>query len=52
VGLTSLMDLSHPLVKLGGAINWAILEEQLDRTFDGKTSAPGISTRPMDGGTE
>ena len=47
VELTSLVDLSHPLVKLGGTINWAMFEEQLGRTFDGKTGAPGINTRLM-----
>jgi len=32
---------------LGEKINWAIFEEQLGRTFDGKTGAPGINTRLM-----
>ena len=47
VELTSLVDLSHPLVKLGGTINWAMFEEQLGWTFDGKKGAPGINTRLM-----
>jgi hypothetical protein len=47
VELKSLVDLSHPLVKLGGTTNWAGFEEQLGRTFDGKTGAPGINRRLM-----
>ena len=51
VELTSLVDLSHPLVKLGETINWARFEEQLGRTFHAmlshhkslKVSCSGVS---------
>jgi IS5 family transposase len=47
VELAGLVDLEHPLVKLGEKIDWAVFEEPLGRTFDGKTGAPGINTRLM-----
>lgn len=47
VELVSLVDMAHPLVKLGEKINWASFEEQLGKTFDAKTGAPGINTRLM-----
>jgi IS5 family transposase len=47
VELVGLVDLGHPLVKLGEKIDWALFEEPLGRTFDGKTEAPGIKTRLM-----
>jgi len=47
VELVSLVDMAHPLVKLGEKINWQVFEEQLGKTFDGKTGAPGINTRLM-----
>jgi IS5 family transposase len=47
VELVSLVDLAHPLVKLGEKINWQVFDEQLGQTFDGKTGAPGINTRLM-----
>jgi transposase, IS5 family len=47
VELVNLVDLAHPLVKLGEKINWGVFEEQLGKTFDGKTGAPGINTRLM-----
>jgi IS5 family transposase len=43
--LAGLVDLEHPLVKLGEKIDWAVFEEPLGRTTDGKTGAPGINTR-------
>ena len=43
----SLVDMAHPLVKLGEKIDWQVFEEQLGKTFDGKTGAPGINTRQM-----
>jgi hypothetical protein len=47
VELAELVDLGHPLVTLGEKIEWAVFEESLGRTFDGKTGAPGIKTRLM-----
>jgi transposase, IS5 family len=42
VELSFLVDDDHPLVKLGGRINWAAFEEHLAPTYDDKTGAPGI----------
>ena len=36
----SLVDLAHPLVKLGEKMNWQVFDEQLGQTFDGKTGGP------------
>ena len=47
VELVSLVDLAHPLVKLGEKINWRVFDDQLGQTFGGKTGAPGINTRLM-----
>lgn len=47
VELVSLVDMAHPLVKLGEKIDWQVFEDQLGKTFDGKTGAPGINTRLM-----
>lgn len=47
VGLSFLVDPKHPLVELGGRINWAAFEEHLVPTYDDKTGAPGIDTRLM-----
>jgi IS5 family transposase len=47
VELSLLVDAEHPLVKLGGRINWAALEEHLAPTYHDKTGAPGIDTRLM-----
>jgi hypothetical protein len=41
VELSFLVDANHPLVKLGGRINWAAFEEQLAPTYHDKTGAPG-----------
>lgn len=45
--LSLLVDNNHPLVKLGGRINWAAFEEHLAPTYHDKTGAPGIDTRLM-----
>lgn len=47
IELVSLVDMAHPLVKLGEKIEWQVFEEQLGKTFDAKTGAPGINTRLM-----
>ena len=45
MGLSFLVDANHPLLKLGGRINWAAFEEHLAPTYHDKTGAPGIDTR-------
>lgn len=47
IELVSLVDMAHPLVKLGEKIDWQVFEDQLGKTFDAKTGAPGINTRLM-----
>ncbi len=47
IELVSLVDMAHPLVKLGEKIEWQVFEDQLGKTFDAKTGAPGINTRLM-----
>lgn len=47
VELVSLVDMAHPLVKLGEKMDWQVFEDQLGKTFDAKTGAPGINTRLM-----
>jgi IS5 family transposase len=47
IDLAGLVDLQHPLVKLGEKIDWAVFEEPLGRAFDGKTGASEINTRLM-----
>ena len=47
VELATLVDMTHPLVKLGEKINWGTFEEQLGKTYHAQTGAPGINTRLM-----
>lgn len=47
VELSLLVDAEHPLVKLGGRINWAAFEELLEPTYHDTTGAPGVDTRLM-----
>ena len=47
VELSFLVDANHPVVKLGGRIDWALFEGQLGATYDAHTGAPGIDTRLM-----
>lgn len=47
VELVSMIDMAHPLVKLGDRIEWRAFDEQLGKTFDANTGAPGINTRLM-----
>lgn len=47
VELTSLVDMNHPLVKLGARINWAVFEEKLGGTYHPTKGAPGNNTRLM-----
>jgi IS5 family transposase len=47
VELERLVDAGHPLVKLGGQINWTVFEERLGKTYAVTGGAPGVSTRLM-----
>lgn len=49
VGLSLLENasLAHPLVKLGGQINWTAFEWRLAPTYHDKAGAPGLNTRLM-----
>src|ERR1039457_4179863 len=42
-----MIDLDHPLVRLGMRIDWASFEEALGATYDPTQGAPGIPTRLM-----
>src|ERR1039457_1390559 len=47
IDLEQLIDLSHPLVRLGLCIDWSSFEETLGDTYHPSHGAPGISTRLM-----
>ena len=47
VELEQMIDLGHPLVRLGKCIDWAWFEEALGATYHPTQGAPGISTRLM-----
>jgi IS5 family transposase len=47
VELEQMIDLDHPLVRLGMRINWASFEQALGATYHPTHGAPGISTRLM-----
>jgi IS5 family transposase len=47
VDLEQLVDLDHPLVRLGMCIDWASFEQALGATYHPTQGAPGISTRLM-----
>jgi IS5 family transposase len=47
VDLEQLIDLSHPLVRLGLFIDWSSFEQTLGSTYHPSQGAPGISTRLM-----
>ena len=47
VELEQLIDLHHPLVRLGMCIDWASFEQALGATYHPTQGAPGISTRLM-----
>jgi transposase, IS5 family len=42
VELSFLVDSNHPLVKLGGRINWAAFEEHLAPTYHDKRERPEL----------
>ena len=45
--LEQLIDMSHPLVRLGLLIDWESFDRMLGNTYDPSQGAPGISTRLM-----
>ena len=47
VDLEQLIDMSHPLVRLGFSIDWQLFEQTLGETYHPSQGAPGISTRLM-----
>src|ERR1035438_9282145 len=47
IGLEQLIDMSHPLVRLGVSIDWPSFEQTLGSTYHPSQGAPGISTRLM-----
>ena len=47
IELEQLIDMSHPLVRLGLCIDWSSFEQTLGSTFHPTQGAPGISTRLM-----
>lgn len=47
IDLEQLIDMSHPLVRLGGYIDWCSFESTLGASYHPTQGAPGISTRLM-----
>jgi len=47
VELDNIIDVKHPLVVLGGKINWTVFDERLGATYHPANGAPGINTRLM-----
>jgi IS5 family transposase len=47
IDLEQLIDMSHPLVRLGLSIDWDSFEQTLGSTYHPSQGAPGISTRLM-----
>jgi IS5 family transposase len=47
IDLEQLIDMSHPLVRLGLFIDWQLFEQTLGSTYHPSQGAPGISTRLM-----
>jgi IS5 family transposase len=45
VELEQLVDAGHPLVKLGGQIDWEVFAERLGQTYARANGAPGVRTR-------
>ena len=45
--LEQIIDMHHPLVRLGKCIDWVSFEEALGATYHATQGAPGISTRLM-----
>ena len=47
IDLEQLIDMSHPLVRLGLCLDWSSFEATLGSTYHPSQGAPGISTRLM-----
>ena len=47
VELTMLVDMEHPLVRLGGKPDWTKFDELLVATYHATQGAPGVDTRLM-----
>jgi IS5 family transposase len=47
IDLEQLIDMSHPLVRLGLCIDWPSFEQTIGLTYHPSQGAPGISTRLM-----
>ena len=47
IDLEQLIDMSHPLVRLGMCIDWPSFERTMGSTYDPTQGAPGIATRLM-----
>ncbi len=47
VALEQIVDLGHPLMRLGQSIAWASFEAALGATYPATQGAPGIATRRM-----
>jgi len=47
IDLEQLIDMSHPLVRLGHGMDWSSFERTLGSTYHPTQGAPGISTRLM-----
>ncbi len=47
--LDAIIDMSHPLVKLAGTIDWAFLEQRLGAVYEDKPGRPPLPTRLMAG---
>lgn len=47
IDLEQLIDMSHPLVRLGRCIDWSSFETTLGATYHPSHGAPGLSTRLM-----
>ena len=47
IDLEQLIDMSHPLVRLGLCIGWQSFEQTMGSTYHPTQGAPGISTRLM-----
>src|SRR5690606_24316085 len=47
--LDQILDMAHPLVKLGETIDWHFLEERLGEVYDDDPGRPPLPTRLMAG---
>jgi len=47
IDLEQLIDMSHPLVRLGMCIDWPSFEQTMGGTYHPTQGAPGIATRLM-----